>query len=120
MCICIHLPALHVCSTPYEVWPSSVLVSTCPSLHLVVLAALYQKKVIAQHDLQKWKGDAQSILVNLILDQHTKPPEDVTTTADVLDMSGCKKEAKMLRCKLVLSSQLISVFLQYSYCLFWS
>ena len=120
MCICIHLPALHVYSTPYEVWPSSVLVSTCPPFHLVVLAALYQKKVITQHDLQKWKGDPQNILLNLILDQYTKPPEDVATIADVLDMSGCKKEAKMLRCKLVLSSQLISVLLQYSYCLFWS
>ena len=120
MCICIHLPALHVYSTPYEVWPSSVLVSTCPPLHLVVLAALYQKKVITQHDLQKLRGRAQNMLLNLILGQYTKPPEDVATIADVLDMSGCKKEAKMLRCKLVLSSQLISVFLQYSYCLFWS
>ena len=88
-------------STPYEVWPSSVLVSTCPPFHLVVLAALYQKKVITQHDLQKWKGDPQNILLNLILDQYTKPPEDVVKTADVLDTFECKKAAKMLRCKLV-------------------
>ena len=60
------------------------------------------------------------MLLNLILDQYTKPPEDVATTADWLDTFECKKEAKMLRCKLVFCSQLISVLLQYSYCLFWS
>ena len=75
--------------------------STYPPLHLVVLAALYQKKVIAQHDLQKWKEDARFMLLNLILDQYTKPPEDVATTADVLDTYEWKKEAKMMRCKLV-------------------
>ena len=99
--------------------PSSVLVLACPPLNLVVLAALHQKKVITQHDLLKLTGYEQNILLNLILDQYTKPPEDVATTANVLDMSGCKKEAKMLRCKLVLCSQLISILLQCSYCLFW-
>ena len=90
-----------MCSTPYEVWPSSVLVSTCPPLHLVVLAALHQKKVITQHDFQKLRGRAQNMLLNLILVQYTKPPEDVAMTADVLNTFECKKEAKMLRRKLV-------------------
>ena len=36
----------------------------------------------------------------VILDQCTKPSEDVATTADVLDMFECKKEADMLRCEL--------------------
>ena len=84
-------------------------VLTCPPLHLVVLAALHRKKVIAQRDLQKWKGDAQSMLLDLILDQYTKSPEDVAMTADVLGMFGCKKEAKMLICMLVLCAQLITV-----------
>ena len=68
----------------------------------VVLAALYQKKVIAQHDLQKWKGSAWNMLSNLIFDLCTRPTEDVATTADVLDMVGWKKEAEMLRGKLCL------------------
>ena len=88
-------------STPYEVWAIICSLPTCPPLHRVVLAALYQKKVIAQHDLQKRRGDdAQEVLCHIILDQCTKPSEDVATTADVLDTVGCKKEADMLRCKL--------------------
>ena len=50
----------------------------------------------------KREGEWTNILLNLILDQYTKPPEDVATTANVLDMFKFKKEAKMLRCKLVL------------------
>ena len=61
-----------------------------------------------QHDLHKWeKGqsimwNAANKLLNLIFDQCRKSSEDVATTADALDMFGCKKEADMLRCKLVL------------------
>ena len=74
---------------------------TCPPLHLVALATLYQRKVISQHDLQERRGDdAQEVLCHIILDQCTKPSEDVATTADVLDTVGYKKEAEMLRCKL--------------------
>ena len=73
---------------------------TCPPLHFVVLAALHQKKVIAQHDLQKWEGSARDMLLGLIFDLCTRPSEDVATTADVLDMVGWKKEAEMLRRKL--------------------
>ena len=65
-----------------------------------VLSVLHQKKVIVQHDLQKRRGNAQELLLYIILDQCTKPSEDVTTTADVLDTFGCKKEADMLRCTL--------------------
>ena len=65
-----------------------------------VLAALYQKKVIAQHDLQKWTGSARNMLVDLIFDLCTRLSEDVATAADVLDMVGWKKEAEMLRGKL--------------------
>ena len=64
---------------------------------------LYQKKVIAEHDLQKWKGSASYIwnmLLNLIFDLCTRPSEDVATTADELDMVGWKNEAVMLRGKL--------------------
>ena len=87
-------------STPYEVWAIIYSLPTCPTLHLVVLAALYQKKVIAQHDLQERRENAQEVLLCIILDQCRKPSEDVATTADVLDTFGCKKEADMLRCKL--------------------
>ena len=96
----VHLPALRVYSTPYEVWTIICSLPTCPPLHLVVLAALYQKKVIAQHDLRERRGNAQEVLCHIIFDQCTKPSEDVATTADVLDTVGCKKEADMLRCKL--------------------
>ena len=68
-----------------------------------MLAALYQKKVIAEHDLQKWKGSASYIwnmLLDLIFDLCTRPSEDVATVADVLDMVGWKNEAEMLRGKL--------------------
>ena len=99
----VHLPALRVYSTPYEVWAIICLLPTCPPLHLVVLAALYQKKVIAQHYFQEWRENAQEMLCHIILDQCSKPSEDVATTADVLDMCGCKKEADMLRCRLGLS-----------------
>ena len=100
--VCIQFPFqhLHVYSTPYEVWAIIYSLPTCPPLHLVVLAALYQKKVIAQHDLQEWREEER--LLHVILDQCTKPSEDVATTADVLDMFGYKKEADMLRCKLCL------------------
>ena len=85
------------------------------TLHLVVLAALLWEKVIAQHDLQKRKVNAKKKLFHLILDQYTKPSENLATTADVLDMYGCKKEADMLRCKLgfVLMTNM-HVVLQYN------
>ena len=73
---------------------------TCPPLHFVVLAALYQKKVITQHDLQKWKRSAWNMCLVLIFDLCTRHSEDVATAADVLDMVGWKKEAEMLRGKL--------------------
>ena len=65
-----------------------------------MLAALYQKKVIAEHDLQKWKRSALNMHLDLIFDLCTRPSEDVATTADVLDMVGWIKEAEMLRGKL--------------------
>ena len=65
-----------------------------------MLAALYQKKVIAQHDVQKWMGSARNMRLDLIFDLCTRPSEDVATVADVLDMVGWKKEAEMLRGKL--------------------
>ena len=65
-----------------------------------MLVALHQKKVIAQHDLQKWTGSARNMLLDLIFDLFTRPSEDVATAADVLDMVGLKKEAEMLRGKL--------------------
>ena len=40
--------------------------------------------------------------LDLIFDLCTRPSEDVATAADVLDMVGWKKEAEMLRGKLVL------------------
>ena len=99
--VCIQFTYQHLCvySTPYEVWAIICLLPTCPPLHLVVLAALYQKNVIAQHDLQERRGDAQELLCRIILDQCTKPSEDVATTADVLDTVGYKKEAEVLRCE---------------------
>ena len=83
----------------------AVLIPTCPPLHFVVLVALYQKKVITQHDLQKWKrsawkGSAWNMRLDLIFDLCTRPSEDIATAADVLDMVGWKKEAEMLRGKL--------------------
>ena len=65
-----------------------------------MLAALYQKKVIAEHDLQKLKGSASDMLLDLIFDLCRRPSEDVAITADVLDMVGWIKEAEMLRGKL--------------------
>ena len=65
-----------------------------------MLAALYQKKVIAEHDLQKWEGSASYMLLDLIFDLCTRPSKDVATAADVLDMVGWKNEAVMLRGKL--------------------
>ena len=62
-----------------------------------MLAALYQKKVIARHDLLKWTGSAWKMRLDLIFDLCTRPSEDVATAADVLDMVGWKKEAEMLR-----------------------
>ena len=64
-----------------------------------MLAALYQKKVIAEHDLQKWKS-ASDMHLDLVFDLCTRPSEDVATAADVLDMVGWKNEAEMLRGKL--------------------
>ena len=65
-----------------------------------MLASLHQKKVIAQHDLQKWKGSAWNMRLDLIFDLCTRPSEAVATAADVLDMVGWKEEAEMLRGKL--------------------
>ncbi len=64
-----------------------------------MLAALYQKKVIAEHDLQKLKS-ARNMLLDLIFNQYRRPSEDVATAADELDMVGWKNEAEMLRGKL--------------------
>ena len=65
-----------------------------------MFAALYQKKVIGQRDLQKWKGNARNMLLGLICDLCTRRSEDVATMADVMDMVGWRKEAAMLRGKL--------------------
>ena len=65
-----------------------------------MLAALYQRKVIAEHDLQKWKGSASDMHLDLVFDFCTRPSEDVATAADVLNMVGWKTEAVMLRGKL--------------------
>ena len=65
-----------------------------------MLAALYQKKVIAEHDLQKLKRSSRNMLLDIIFDLCTRPSEDVATTADVLDMVGWKNEAEMLKGKL--------------------
>ena len=65
-----------------------------------MLVPLYQKEVITQYDLLKWKRSALNMHLDLIFDQCTRPSEDVATTADVLDMVGWKKEAEMLRGKL--------------------
>ena len=65
-----------------------------------MLAALYQKKVIAEHDLQKWKGSASDMHLDLVFDLYARPSEDIATAADVLDMLGWKNEAEMLRGKL--------------------
>ncbi len=64
------------------------------------MSELYQKKVIAENDLQKWKRSASDVHLDLIFDLCTRPSEDVATTADVLDMVGWKNEAEMLRGKL--------------------
>ena len=64
------------------------------------MSELYQKKVIAEHDLQKWKRSASDVHLDLIFDLCTRPSEDIATTADVLDMVGWKNEAEMLRGKL--------------------
>ena len=78
------------------------MVITCPLCFLVVLASLQQENVLAPQDVMKMKEDPQYMLLNLILDNSKKSPEDVATTAVVLDTFGCKKEAAMLKCKLVL------------------
>lgn len=72
---------------------------TCPPLYLLALAALLWVKVIAKSHLTITRWDAKSNLFGMILDQCTKTSEDVATTADVLDILECKKEAEMLRCK---------------------
>ena len=64
------------------------------------MSELYQKKVIAENDLQKWKRSASDVHLDLIFDLYARPSEDVATTADVLDMVGWKNEAEMLRGKL--------------------
>ena len=61
------------------------------------------------------------MLFDLILDQYTKPSEDVATTANVLDMFECKKEAEMLKCKFsfaLMTIYNIRVTALCSYCLF--
>ena len=65
-----------------------------------MLAAVYQKKVIAKHGLQKWKGSTWDMIFDLIFDLCTRPSEDIASTVDVLNMVGWKKEAEMLRGKL--------------------
>ena len=73
-----------------------------------MLAALYQKKVIAEHDLQKWKGSASDMLLDLIFDLCTRPSKDVATAADVLDELGLKEKATELRGWLVCQSYQVS------------
>ena len=88
----------------FEVWCRHHPSCTPPHVHLVtlsiVLAGLQQKKVLTPQDVMKLKEETQYMLLNLILDHSRKSPEDVATTADVLDTFGCKKEAAMLKCKL--------------------
>ena len=55
------------------------------------------------------------MLHTLILDQCTRPSEDVATTADVLDTVGCEKEAEMLRGKLGFVCMHITAIYSLSY-----
>ena len=71
------------------------------TLHAVI-AALYQKNVISQDDLQKLVEKAhfnKNMLLNLMMALSRKSPDDVAIAANVLDEFKCKKEAKVLMCE---------------------
>ena len=62
-----------------------------------VLSELYQEKLVTEDEVKRMKGEGGDLSCRVVNVQCTKPPDMVTTTADVLDKYGYKKEAKKLR-----------------------
>ena len=62
-----------------------------------VLSKLYQEKLVTEDEVKRMKGERVDVIDRLVNDQCTKPAEDVTKTADILDQFGHAESAGRLR-----------------------
>ena len=62
-----------------------------------VLSELYQEKLVTEDEVERMKSADGDLFDQLVSIQHTKPPDVVTRTTEVLMKFGWNKEAKQLR-----------------------
>ena len=53
---------------------------------------------MTEDEVKRMKGERLDVIDRLVNDQCTKPAEDVTKTADILDRFGHAESAGRLRC----------------------
>ena len=62
-----------------------------------VLLELYEEELVTEDEVKEMTSGGGDLLTQLISFQHTKPPEVITKTADVLDKFGHNDSARKLR-----------------------
>ena len=74
-------------------------VQVCVSVLLshTVLSELYQEKLVTEDEVERMKGEGESLSYRVIPVQCTKPPEVVARTVNVLDKYGQEVAARQLR-----------------------
>ena len=63
----------------------------------IVLSELYQEKLVTEDEVERMKGERQSLSNRVVVVQCTKPPEVVARTTNLLDKYGHNEEANQLR-----------------------
>ena len=62
-----------------------------------VLSELYQEKLVTEDEVERMKGERQSLSNRVVVVQCTKPPEVVARTTNVLDKNGHNAKTRWLR-----------------------
>ena len=62
-----------------------------------VLSELYQERLVTEDEVKRMKRERGYLAYRLLSVQCTKPQDQVTRTADVLDKFGYNAEARKLR-----------------------
>ena len=99
---------IHLCSHDVHFVCPAVCVSVLPLSH-TVLSELYQKNLVAEIDLEMLRGEGRYLASRVYKVLHSKPPEVMTRTADVLYKFGHNKSANKLKGEIVtlVNSELI-------------
>ena len=95
-----HCSMIHSCSHDVHFVCPAVCVSVLLLSH-TVLSKLYQKKLVAETDLEMLKGEGRCLASRIYKVLCSKPPEVMTRTADVLYKFGHNESANKLKGEVV-------------------